>query len=66
MLADRLLVRNLKRPARLVKLRREKLIFIEVSTCQALDEAWMWISFMESVEPLREVEMVMSSFKFLE
>lgn len=66
MLADRLLVRNLKRPARLVKLQREKLIFIEVSTCQALDEAWMWISFMESVEPLREVEMVMSSFKFLE
>lgn len=66
MLADRLLVRNLKRPARLVKLRREKLIFIEVSTCQALDEAWMWIFFMESVEPLREVEMVMSSFKFLE
>lgn len=59
-------MRNLKRPARLVKLQREKLIFIEVSTCQALDEAWMWISFMESVEPLREVEMVMSSFKFLE
>lgn len=66
MLADRLLVRNLKRPARLIELRREKLTFIEVSTCQALDEAWMWISFMESVEPLKEVEMVMSSFKFLE
>lgn len=40
MLADRLLVRNFKQQVRLTKLWREKLTFIEVSTCQALCEAF--------------------------
>jgi len=39
-LADRLLGRNVKRQAPLIKLRWEKLTFIEISTCQALCEAF--------------------------